>query len=222
MPRIGSSACVRGSRRVERGAAGGVALDDEQFALVGVAAAAVLQLVGHAGAGERRLATDGVASVLGGEPGLRRGLRLLDQPIGLGRVLFQPFGEPLVGGLLHEGAHRHVAELGLGLALELRVAQLHRDDGGDALADVFAEQVLFLFLEQVLGACVLVDHAGERGLEALDVHATLDGGDAVGVAVDALVVAGVPLDGDVERLVVGLVFVFEVGDLARTVPLSMR
>ena len=60
---------------------------------------------------------------------------------------------------------------------------------------------------------VLVDDAGERGLEALDVHAALDGRDAVGVAVDALVVPGVPLDGDVERLTVGVVFVFEVGDL---------
>jgi hypothetical protein len=31
--------------------------------------------------------------------------------------------------------------------------------------------------------------------------------------VDALVVAGVPLDGDVERLAIGVVLVFEVGDL---------
>ena len=58
---------------VERGAAGGVALDDEQLALVGVAAAAVLQLVGHAGAGQRRLAADGVAGVLGRHAGLRGG-----------------------------------------------------------------------------------------------------------------------------------------------------
>ena len=46
--------------------------------------------------------------------------------------------ELLVGGLLDERAHRDVAELALGLALELRVAQAHRDDGGEALADVLA------------------------------------------------------------------------------------
>ena len=42
-----------------------------------------------------------------------------------------------------------VAELGLGLALELRVAQADRDDGGEALADVLAQEVVVLLLEQV-------------------------------------------------------------------------
>ena len=63
------------------------------------------------------------------------------------QVLFQPLGELLVGGFLHETAGRYVAELGLGLALELGVAQLHRDDRCDSLTDVFAEQVLVLLLE---------------------------------------------------------------------------
>ena len=74
-------------------------------------------------------------------------------------------------------------------------------------------EVGVLLLEQVLRPGVLVDHGGECRLEALDVHATLDGGDAVGVAVDALVVAGVPLHGDVEHLAVVLVFVLELADL---------
>ena len=43
-------------------------------------------------------------------------------------------------------------------------------------------------------------------------HAALDGGDAVGVAVDALVVAGVPLHRDVEHLAV-VVVVLELADL---------
>ena len=84
-------------------------------------------------------------------------MRLLDDLVGLGRVLLEPLGEALVGGLLDERAHRDVAQLGLGLALELRLAQLHRDDRGDALADVLAEEVLVLLLEQVLGPGVLVD-----------------------------------------------------------------
>ena len=42
-----------------------------------------------------------------------------------------------------------VAELGLGLALELRVAQPDRDDGGQPLADVLALEVLVLLLQQV-------------------------------------------------------------------------
>jgi hypothetical protein len=108
--------------RVDGGTAGGVTLDDEQLALVGVAAAAVLQLVGHARTSQRCLAADRVAGVLGGEPRLSRGDALLDDAVGLGRVLFQPLGESLVGGLLHERPHGDVAELGLGLTLELWLA----------------------------------------------------------------------------------------------------
>ncbi len=127
-------------------------------------------------------------------------------------VLLEPVAETFVGGLLDERAHRDVAELGLRLTLELRVAQLHRDDRRDALADVLAEEVVVLLLEQRLGPGVLVDHRRERRLEPLDVHPALGGGDAVGVAVDALVVPGVPLHGDVEHLAV-VVDVLEVADL---------
>ena len=41
-----------------------------------------------------------------------------------------------------------VAELGLGLALELRLGQLDADDGGQALADVVAGEVGVVVLEQ--------------------------------------------------------------------------
>jgi hypothetical protein len=52
--------------------------------------------------------------------------------------------------LLDEAAHPRVAELRLRLALELRLAQLHGDDRGEALADVLALEVLVLLLEQPL------------------------------------------------------------------------
>ena len=68
----------------------------------------------------------------------------------LGGVLLEPVGELLVGDLLDHRAHLGVAELGLGLALELRVAQLHRDDRGEPLADVLAEEVVVLLLEEAL------------------------------------------------------------------------
>ena len=72
---------------------------------------------------------------------------LVTMTLRLVRVLFEPLGELLVRGLLDERADLGVAELGLRLALELRVAQLHRDDRGEALADVLAEEVLVLLLE---------------------------------------------------------------------------
>ena len=68
----------------------------------------------------------------------------------LGRVLLEPLRELLVRGALDERPDLGVAELGLRLALELRVAQLHRDDRGEALADVLAEEVLVLLLEVAL------------------------------------------------------------------------
>jgi hypothetical protein len=48
--------------------------------------------------------------------------RLLHDLAGLARVLLQPLVQLLVGGLLHQGTDAHVAQLGLGLPLELRVA----------------------------------------------------------------------------------------------------
>ena len=116
--------------------------------------------------------------------------------VGLGRVLLEPLAELVVGDPLDQRAHRDVAELGLGLALELGIAQAHRDDGGEPLADVLAGQ-LVLALQEVLGLGVVLHHVGEGLLEALLVHAALDGVDAVGEGVDAVAVeAGVPLEGD--------------------------
>ena len=85
---------------------------------------------------------------------------------------------------------------------------------GEALTDVFADEVLVLLLQQVLRPRVPVDHAGERGLEALLVHAALDGVDAVGEGVDAVgVVAGVPLERELDLLTVfGPVEVADLGE----------
>ena len=65
----------------------------------------------------------------------------------LGGVLLEELGEPLVDGRLHEALDRRVAELGLRLPLELRLAELHRDDRREPLADVLALEVLVLLLE---------------------------------------------------------------------------
>ena len=182
--------------------AGRVALDDEQLRLADVLGPAVGQLAGQAGALQGRLAPGGIPGLAGRHAGPGRGHRLGHDLAGLARVLLQPFGELLVGRPLDQRAHRDVAQLGLGLALELGIAELDRHDGGEALADVLAEEVVVLLLERALGPGVLVDHGGQGLLEALLVHAALDGGDAVGEAVDALVVAGVPLQGDLDLAVV--------------------
>ena len=168
----------------------------------GVLRRAVGELARHGRRLEQRLAPREVARLAGRHPGLGRLVGLGHRLAGLGRVLLEPVGQLLVGGLLDQRAHLGVAELGLGLALELRVAQLHRQDRGEPLADVLAEEVRVLLLEQVLGLGVAVHHVGEGLLEALLVHAALGGGDVVGERVDALVEAGVPLHRDVDLVVV--------------------
>ncbi len=112
-------------------------------------------------------------------------------------MLLEEVTELLVRRPLDQRAHGDVAELALGLTLELGVLQPHRDDGGEPLPDVLAEEVGVLLLQQALGPGVGVDAVGQALLEALHVHAALDGVDPVGEAVETVgVVAGVPLERD--------------------------
>ena len=107
-----------------------------------------------------------------------------------------------IGG--DEALHARVAELGLRLALELRVGELGRDDGREALAHVLAGEVLVLLLEQALLARVAVERARQRGAEARQVRAALVRVDVVGEREDGLLVGAVPLHRDLDRALVGL------------------
>ena len=101
-----------------------------------------------------------------------------------------------------------VAELRLRLALELRLAQLHGDDRGEALAHVLALEVLLVLLLQQAHAprAYVVQRARQRRAEARQVRAALVRVDVVGEREDRLDVRGVPLHRDLDRppLLVGL------------------
>ena len=88
-----------------------------------------------------------------------------------------------------------VAELLLGLALELGLGELDGDDGGDALAHVLTGD-LVVALDDVVLLAVGVDDAGERGLEAGLVHAALGGVDVVCEGDEGLLIAVVVLQGE--------------------------
>ena len=88
---------------------------------------------------------------------LRRGLRLADDVAALGGVLLEPGAELVVDDPLHEALGLGVAELGLGLALELRLGQLDRDDRGQALADVVAGDPVLALLDQAPLLAPVVD-----------------------------------------------------------------
>src|SRR4029450_7608525 len=111
-----------------------VALYDVDLALLGIRRLAVAELAGQATAAEQALAVAGqVARLAGGDP--RRGGRgrLADDLAALLRVLLEPLAELVVDHLLDERLGFGVAELGLGLALELRLGELDGDDRGQGL-----------------------------------------------------------------------------------------
>ncbi len=110
-------------------------------------------------------------------------------------MLLKIGGELVVYDAVDQRADIGVAQLLLGLALELGLGQLDGNDGGNALAHVLAGDLVVALDDVGLGA-VGVDHAGERGLEAGLVHAALGGVDVVGEGDDIFVVAVVILQRD--------------------------
>ena len=172
-----------------------VALYDKELSQLGVAHRAVGELAGQRRRLEQALAASRLARLAGGVARLAGLLGLLDDlASGLG-MLLEVIGKAVGHDFERQRAHIGAAELGLGLALKLRIGQFDRDNSRKAFAHIVAGQVGVFFLEQVLFACVIVNHAGECGTEALEVHAALGGVDVVGKRHDVLAIAAIPLQG---------------------------
>ncbi len=186
-------------------AAGRVALDEVDLAERRVFDGAVGELAGQRAALEQALAAREVARFARriARPGRVDGL--VDDLPRLGGVLFEELGQLGVHRDLDQAADLGVAQLALGLALELRVLELDRDESREPFADVLAGEVLLFLLEEALLAGVVVDSARERAAEAREVRAALGGVDVVGEREDGLVVRGVPLHRDLHGAVFGLV-----------------
>ena len=184
-------------------AAGGVTLDQEQLAQGRILLGAVVQLAGQRGDAHHRLAA-GLARLAGGLA--RRGGvdDLLDDRAGVGRIFLQPFGQ-LVGHQAFERlAHLGADQLVLGLAAELGVGQLDRDDRGQPLAHVLAGEVDLLALQDARLVGIIVERAGQRRAEGGEVSAAVALRDVVGEAEDVLVIAVVPLQRDIDADLVAL------------------
>jgi len=140
-------------------AAGAVALDDVQFALGRVPLRAVGQFPGQGAALQGALAAREVAGLARGGAGPGSHDCLVDHAARHGRVLLQEGAQLLVDDGLDDALHLAVAQLGLGLALELGTGELDADDARDALANVFAGHAFLVALDQGVGAGVGVDRA---------------------------------------------------------------
>src|SRR5207248_7149483 len=128
------------------GASGRVAFDDEHLRKLGVADLAVRELLGDVTA-ERALSTRQLARLPRRLPSARGRDRLLDDLLGVRRVLLEELGELRVHGRFDETAHPRIPELRLRLSFELRVLELQRDHRSEALAHVLSLEVLLLLLQ---------------------------------------------------------------------------
>ena len=202
------------------GAAGRIALDDEQLGERRIAHRAVGELARQIRVLERRLAGE-ISRLARGLAGARGLDGLLHDHPPLRRVLLEELRQRPVDRRLHEALDRRIAELGLRLALELRVLELHRDDRREPLAHVLTLEVLVLLLELADLARVGVQRPGECGTEAREVRAALVGVDVVGEREKRLLVGVVPLHRDLHLADVAAVV--EVDDLlVQGVPRSLR
>ncbi len=120
-----------------------------------------------------------------------------------GGILLEEGAEALVDEGLH-GAGDVGVELALGLAFELRLRELDRDDDDQAFAHVVAGEVFLDVFEEAERLADGVDGAGERGLEAGEMGAAVDGVDVVGEGEDGLGVGVVVLERDLHGDVVAL------------------
>src|SRR5262249_51789285 len=104
---------------------------------------------------------------------LRRAHALVrDLPRGR-RVFLERFSQSIVDDLLDQTLDLGVAELGLRLALELRVRDAHRHDGRQPFAHVVTRHSALEGLEESLGLRVVRDRPGERRPEAREMGPAL-------------------------------------------------
>ena len=177
------------------GATCGFALDEEQFAAVGLAFGAVGEFAGQASAIERAFAAGQVAGFAGGFASAGGVNGLVDDLAGDGGVLFEERAQLFVDERLHDAGDVGI-QLALGLPFELRLRQLHADHGDQAFAHVVAGQIFFDVFEQAHLLAGVVDGAGQRSAEAGEMRAAVDSVDVVGEAEDGFGVAVVVLQAD--------------------------
>ena len=121
---------------------------------------------------------------------------LVDDGAGVLRVLFEILVERGAHGL-RDGRHDlAVAQLGLGLAFELRLGHLDGDDGREAFAEVGGVEVELEFRQEAVLVGVALEGGGQAAAETAQVRTALDGVDVVDVGMDVLAEARVVLHGD--------------------------
>src|SRR5256885_2401051 len=182
----------------------GITLDHVDFAQARVPLRAVGQLAGQRRRFEQRLALHQLPGTLCRVTGARGDQAFLDDSPRIRRALFEVLRERIGEHRLDLTADLRVAQLGLRLTLELRLANFYADHRGQPLAYVVAREVGVLIPHQVRLARVFVQDRRQRRAEAGDVTATLDRVDVVGKGEDVLGETLVVLQRDLHRVLFDL------------------
>src|SRR5580700_11076196 len=172
-------------------AAGGIALDDEQFGFRRIAFLTIGELAGQRCDAERAFA--------GHFPRLARGFTrggrlddFADNDLGFTRMLFKPGFEHVVDHALDHRAHLGGDELVLGLRRKFRIGHFDRKHGGQPFAAIVTGERDFFLARATAGFGVTRDLARQRAAKAREMRATVALRDVVGKAEHRLVIAVVP------------------------------
>src|SRR2546422_883215 len=147
-----------------------IALDQEHLAQIRVVEGAVGELAGQQTPVQPALLAHQLARLAGRLASPRRADRLRDDRAGHTRVLVEELAERIVHHALDDALDLGVAQLGLGLPLELGGFHLHVQHAVQPLTHVVAREGALLFLEEAVLFRPLVDGAGEGRLEAREVR----------------------------------------------------
>src|SRR6266545_2342308 len=182
-----------------------IALHEEDLAKLGVPLGAVGQLRRQALVVPPALPGE-LACFAGRLAGLRGAHALVRDLARGGRILLEGLGEAIVDDLLHEPLNLGIPELRLRLPLELRIGDADGDDRGQSLAHVVARDRALERLQIALGLRITRQLAREGRAEAGEVGAAFARVDVVGEGENALLIAVVVLEGDLDLDIVLLAF----------------
>ena len=124
---------------------------------------------------------------------------LLDNGLRVVGVFLEVSLEHVGHGLADGGADLGVAELGFGLALELRFCHLHADHSGQAFAEVVSADVKLQLVQHAAAVGVLFQGVGQPPTETGEVCTAFVGVDVVDVGEEVLRERVVVRHGDLHR-----------------------
>ncbi len=170
-----------------------VSLDDEDFTRLRIRESAVCEFAGQSTRIQRRLAPGQIARLARRLARLTCRDDLLDNTPGCRGILLEEFRQCFADGRFDNSLNIRIAQFGLRLPLKLRIRNAHGDDGGQALARVFALNCKVDILQQVVLGAIVVDRTSERGFEPDKMRAAFNRIDVVHIREDVLLVRVVVL-----------------------------